>query len=565
MLSYILVTVVCLALLYGVFLVEYLKRKRKEAQWLLRVKEQPLSLNEKKYTVERMDRILRTFEKHGKEEGLVDDITWDDLDMDEIFRNMNYTQCSTGEEYLYYALHKLKTAEELEEFEKLVAWFDSHTDDRAGIQLLCAKMGSTGKYSLQDYIDNLDQLGKRSNAKHILQALLFVPLIVLCFFEPQYAVVPLVALAIFNIITYFNEKGDIDPYITSFAYVMRLLDSCNEFEKMELPPAQDCISRIRENNTVMKKMRRGSFWVMSPTRGNSGTSDLLGMLLDYIRMLFHLDLIIFNKMLSFLQQHIEEIDNLILEIGYLESSVCAWIYRKSLTEGWCVPEFCEERTVKMTEGYHPLLTNPVKNSIDTKHGVLLTGSNASGKSTFLKTVALNAILARTIHTCAAKEMKLRPMEVFSSMALRDSIENGESYYIVEIKALKRILDAAATGKNILCFVDEVLRGTNTVERIAASAQIMKSLDRDNVICFAATHDIELTGLLEEQFDNYHFEEEIQGGDIVFPFKLYAGKATSRNAIRLLKMIGYEDSIIDNAMRQAEHFVEFGTWETNQNS
>ncbi len=150
------------------------------------------------------------------------------------------------------------------------------------------------------------------------------------------------------------------------------------------------------------------------------------------------------------------------------------------------------------------------------------------------------------------------------MALRDDIASGESYYIVEIKALKRILDAASTGTSpVLCFVDEVLRGTNTIERIAASTQILKTLSRSNILCFAATHDIELTEILQEDFANYHFEEDVRDGDVFFNYKLQTGKATTRNAIKLLALMGYEQEIIEKATAQAEHFAATGAWvETN---
>ena len=87
---------------------------------------------------------------------------------------------------------------------------------------------------------------------------------------------------------------------------------------------------------------------------------------------------------------------------------------------------------------------------------------------------------------------------------------------------------------MLCFVDEVLRGTNTVERIAASTQILKSLHKPGVCCFAATHDVELTGLLEAEYDNYHFEEQIADGDISFPYLLMPGRATSRLKKRMIR-------------------------------
>lgn len=88
------------------------------------------------------------------------------------------------------------------------------------------------------------------------------------------------------------------------------------------------------------------------------------------------------------------------------------------------------------------------------------------------------ILAQTIHTCCADRCQSSYWRVMTSMALRDDLGSGESYYIVEIRSLKRILDAAQSpGAPVLCFVDEVLRGTNTVERIAASTQILKSLHK----------------------------------------------------------------------------------------
>ena len=148
------------------------------------------------------------------------------------------------------------------------------------------------------------------------------------------------------------------------------------------------------------------------------------------------------------------------------------------------------------------------------------------------------------------------------MSLKDDIQNNESYYIVEIKALKRIIDEAKKGENIVCFVDEVLRGTNTVERVSASTEILKSFadgNINNVLCFAATHDIELTHLLEQWYGNYHFEEEIKDDDVLFNYQLKEGRATSRNAISLLKVMGYDEAIINAARARADKFTETGKY------
>ena len=174
---------------------------------------------------------------------------------------------------------------------------------------------------------------------------------------------------------------------------------------------------------------------------------------------------------------------------------------------------------------------------------------------------MNALLAQTVHTCAAASYKAPFYRMYSSMSLRDDLAGGDSYYMVEIKSIKRILDQVSQeeGRPVLCFVDEVLRGTNTVERIAASTQIMKKLAEGHALCFAATHDVELTKLLEREYDNFHFEERIEENDIYFPYQLMKGPASTRNAIALLKMLQYDESSTTAAEAMAERFLREGNW------
>lgn len=574
------------ALLLMIFVMEAFRAAKEKKEFISRLYGKCESLNEKKYPLERFVRMGSFFERHP-EDGQLDDITWNDLGMDEVFKRMNYTLSASGEEYLYYTLRTLKQDEEaLAHLEEVITFFGGHPDERVQIQFSMSKLGYTGKFSLYDYLDNLDFLGERSNKRSILADVLFLPFIGLLWIRFPVGIIGIVALVIINIISYFKEKGEIDPYIISFSYIMRLMQACREIEKVSVPVCGQEWETLRSTGRRMQGMKRNSYWVMSPTRGNT-SGDILAILMDYIRMVFHVDLIKFNSMLRFLRKHIEDVDRLIQVVGYVETAIAIGIYRKSVESahagsgsagagnagdgaaesdaagrGWCVPEFTSEKGMEMAQGYHPLLSEPVKNSISADRGVLLTGSNASGKSTFLKTVAVNVILAQSIHTCTADRFRAQFFRVYSSMALRDDIESGESYYIVEIKALKRILDAVASGnKNVLCFVDEVLRGTNTVERIAASTQILKFLGRSGILCFAATHDIELTELLGGEYHNYHFEEDVRDGDVYFNYRLMSGKATTRNAIRLLELMGFDNEIIERAYTQAEGFVASGSWQS----
>lgn len=515
--------------------------------------------------------IPRYFEKH-RNGFFLDDITWNDLNMDEIFLQMNTTGSSAGQEYLYAMLRTPSfSAEELSHRELLMQYFTDHEQERVHLQMLYRQMGRTGKYSLYDYLDFLDDLGERRNGLQIALDLLFIPAVALIAVSAQTGLLVLMALLVYNISTYLKEKRATEPYLISFQYVFRTIALAQQLCREEIPVLNREKDELEALLARFQKLKRNALLGM---RRMGGDGNPLTIILDYFNMVFHFDILAFNAMLHQVRARAQDIDALLTVTGKIDALIAAAGYRQSL-EAWCRPVLevrqAQGDSVSRAGGrempyfeleqlYHPLLEEPVKNDIAAMRGVLLTGSNASGKSTFLKAVALNVILAQTIHTCCADSYRGCFLRVMTSMALRDDLGSGESYYIVEIKSLKRILEAAGKeGYPVLCFVDEVLRGTNTVERIAASTQILKSLHRPGVCCFAATHDIELTELLQKEYENYHFEEEISEGDIQFPYRLMKGKATGRNAIRLLSIMGYDGRIIDAADEMAARFVECGIW------
>lgn len=525
------------------------------------------------YEDEELSGIPGFYEAHRRE-NQIDDITWDDLGMDQIFFQMNHTYSSAGQEYLYYALRTPALSKEeqaqLEGMEEKISWFSSHEKEREDLQVLFSSLGRSGKYSIYDYLGYLDRLGERNSTQAVVMDLLLLFSIALMIMSPPLGMALFFFILLMNMFSYMKQKREVEPYLTSFAYVGRILDFAKELKKTEIPV---CAEEWRELSELEKKFGKFRHSAVLGMRGSTMAGDPLSVLMDYVNMILHLDLICFNSMLHEVRVHLADIDRMVELIGRTECLLAVSSWRASLKNGWCSPVFQDGRgeaqngknadpcgSLSVAGLYHPLLSEPVKNSIRTEQGVLVTGSNASGKSTFLKAVAINALLAQTVHTCPSESYRGGLYRIFTSMALRDNLESGESYYIVEIKALKRILDAVhADPSPVLCFVDEVLRGTNTVERIAASTQVLKSLHRPGVLCFAATHDIELTRLLETAYDNYHFEEQVEGDDIRFNYQLMPGRAGTRNAIRLLGIIGYDEDIIREADRMAEEFLRTGEW------
>jgi hypothetical protein len=234
-------------------------------------------------------------------------------------------------------------------------------------------------------------------------------------------------------------------------------------------------------------------------------------------------------------------------IGYIELCIALSSYRKTLSY-YCFPEFSENTKIKFDELYHPLLREPVANSktIDQKH--IITGANASGKSTFIKTLAINAITAQNINMCYAKQFTLQPACVYTAMNLSDDIIAGDSFYMAEIKRLKSFLDSLGEGSYNMYFVDEILKGTNTTERIAAASAILRRFAESNNFFCLATHDTELTSILQHYYSNYHFEETTTDTEIHYDYKLYDGVTPGSNAIALLRVMRYDSSIVDEIGR-----------------
>ena len=512
--------------------------------------------NKREWKREEYSHVSGYFRKHMKEFYL-DEITWNDLNMDDIFKQIDYAKTSAGDEYLYYLLRCPNVIkQDWEGFENKVEYLRTHEKERLHLQLALHKMGYTGKYSIYDYLDNLDTLGNRNSTKDILADVLLITSVIWMFFHLGSGLLAFFFMIFYNMYSYYKEKAKVDPYITSFRYLFRILKETEEVKKVSI----SCLEQeIQELDTLRHKFdhfTRFSYLIMSGGRMNG---DMMELGLDYLRMFLHLDIIKFNSMVNEVYKFRNEIDEMLAIIGKLDVYLCVGEYREYL-KSYCVPEH-EKNRYSATELYHPLLQEPVKNDLDVTKSMLITGSNASGKSTFLKTVALNAVLAQSIHTVCADSYVGDYYRIYSSLTLRDNIFEGDSYYMTEIKSIKRIMDAfSKEGAPVLAFVDEVLRGTNTIERISASGVILQQLADGNGYCFAATHDLELTEMLKNYYENVHFEEVIEKDDIKFPYRLLKGKATTRNAIALLKIMGYDSRITQVAKNQAERFEINHKWE-----
>lgn len=513
---------------------------------------------DREYTYEDFHHISQFFHKREKEGFFIDDITWNDLDMDRIFMLLNQTFSAVGGDCLYDILRKPVFEEkELKYRNRLMLFFAKNQEIREQVQTILASVRKSGSNSIYENIHVTTEVNiKGKNVQIGFCSAFFLSLLVFIL-APNPGVFLFLLVCVVNIGAYMTQKQEVDAYLSSFRNVLQLLEAYKKLEKLKIPQLEAAMARgIPAQKRLAGFQKRSSLVIDRSSTGGG----LEGMLMDYIRMLTHIDLIKFQDMMKSMKENRKELEELIYTLGYIDSMISIASFRETLPYYTC-PEFREEKRAYMDVEnlYHPLIENPVANSISAKGGILVTGSNASGKSTFLKNIAINSIFAQTIYTCTASSYCAPYFQVMTSMALRDDLGSGESYYIVEIRSLKRILDAAKSGENLLCIIDEVLRGTNTIERIGASSQILAHICKNNVLSFAATHDIELSYMLQEYYENYHFEEEVREKDVVFNYLLKKGRVTTRNAIRLLEMIGYDKTLIEEAKRAVEEFEASGSW------
>lgn len=215
---------------------------------------------------------------------------------------------------------------------------------------------------------------------------------------------------------------------------------------------------------------------------------------------------------------------------------------------WVFPQFVSEKGIFSSENIgHPLIPSGKRvtsNFSTTGKGSinLVTGSNMAGKSTFLRAVGVNIVLAMAGGPVCATKLELSPMKVMSSMRVSDNLEESTSTFYAELKKLKQIIDAVNRKEDIILLLDEILRGTNSADRHTGSAALIRQLLRHDAVGIVATHDLALASLETEfpgQLKNYHFDVQVEGEELFFDYILKDGVCTSMNASLLMKKIGIE--------------------------
>ena len=479
----------------------------------------------------------------------VDDQTWYDLALHKVFDQLNYTQSSIGAEALYQKM-RLLTFQPDDSLRELEEFFERQPDLRLRVQVIMNQLGKKNHNMARSIVANPGNQDSRIylSLYIFLACLPVLSLFFLPFFKIQ-AFSVLIASVTFNIIFSSIRNWSNKMRLDQVSYLVRIFASAEKLSRLALPKQE----AFKQAVQPFKKTKVISSILQSPT----GSSEM-EIILIYLNFLFLIPQIaqvyIYNQVKSY-QKEAQETINL---LGEMEVAISLLRHKRDF-ELICQPHFSKEGGIRGKSLYHPLIANPVVNDVSFEKNMVISGDNASGKSTYLKMVAINCILAQGLGFAYGESFELPYGHVMTSMDVSDDIEVGDSYFITESKTILRMIENLKKPGFHYFFIDELFKGTNTIERIGAGLGIVRWLSGRNCLYMISSHDIELVVASGAVNDNYHFDSRYVDGKIVFDYHIKQGSAVTKNAVNTLKSLHFPSEITLTAQELIEQYEETGKW------
>ncbi|MDO4764797.1 MAG: hypothetical protein Q4A29_01955 [Eubacteriales bacterium] len=478
--------------------------------------------------------LQEMLEYYPKAESFIDEVTWADLNMDDMYAEMEETLTAQGDEALYHSLHNpVFDTEELERRSRQVQAFSDSDENR---ELLRNALKKTGRlrYDFRRSIQEDFSLSLKEKLMYLLGPATFLVLVILMLVTKAWNIGIFIFLCvIFNGTMHFKFTKKYEAQIDTLSYTYKLLNFCNLYSKKEffkeygLAPLYEDIRKTHKDISFIFQL------------------ESLDFIAEYLNILFLIKERRYLKVAKKLEPKMDILFRLYEKVGQMDMHQSMSIYLESVSAKTCKPVFVDKdnKHLQFEEMIHPLLANPVSNSLAVKQSIVITGSNMSGKSTFLRTIGLNVLFAQTWNFAFAKAFELCPMHIITSISLQDSIQEGKSYFLQEADAIKRMLLLSNRPYCTLFLIDEIFKGTNPVERIASATEICLALAAANTLGFVATHDLQLIPQIPSYLP-YYFTENVTKEDLNFDYKIHPGITSTRNAVKILEYLKYEPALID---------------------
>lgn len=474
----------------------------------------------------------------------IDDQTAHDLNVDEVFKKISNCSSTPGEQMLYYILRTPKTnSVELIERNKIIDKFKNDENLRSTIQQIFSNLGKQRKGEIFNLFNTETVVNKSKVLLYNLIALSSVVALVWFIIDGADKIPTFIGIFAIYMFISLRTASEIEYELTSLQYLGDFIRASKELSKIDDPTLKDEIDKIKERVDLFSKIDKKTLFIYS-----QGALDIF---IETINALFLTRIRSYYSIINIIKKNRQELIELYALVGKIEAYISVSSYRTKL-KNYSLPNFTDNKNnlFKTENACHPLLEDGIPNSINLNNkGVILTGSNMSGKSTFMRTLALNMLLAQSIYTCLCDDYNASFFRVMSSLSISDDVLSGTSYYLEECNAVLRILNSLDKEVPAFCIIDEIFKGTNPIERIATSKQILKYIMNRNALSIVATHDLELAETCNDKYLKYYFCEDVDENEgLIFDFKLKEGICNTGNAIKLLSYLGYPNEIINDSIK-----------------
>lgn len=495
--------------------------------------------------------IRKLYDMSKKEEYHIDDQTWHDLDLDKVYAKIDRTYSSAGEAGLYSMLRNpLNDDGKLKERSNIIDHYKENENIRTKILGVFFDLGIDKKNSLLDMID--ERLIESNKTKYYTYTILgkiipFILILTAIFFDIR-AMLLFMLASLFNM--YINSKEREHIKANGLVYLRKLIKAAKKLRYINDKGLSDYKKRIELSLNDLKSIDRNTRVI--------AFTNMWGGVFEFISVLFLLEETSYYKIADSIEKNKESLLTMYKDLGEIEALISIGSYEVEKKDRISKPKFIKETTLRIKNGIHPIIEKPVANSIImNKRGIVLTGTNMSGKSTFLRMLGVNMLLAQTFDFVLAEKYEAPIFNIVTSISPNDDLSSGKSFYMAETESILRIIKALDKELPVFCPIDEIFRGTNPIERISSSAEILTYINNKNSVSIVATHDRELVDILKNNYEFYYFSESVDSKEgLSFDYKLKKGVSKTRNAIKLLDYVGYPKDIIKKAYERSEKLEGF---------
>jgi hypothetical protein len=482
------------------------------------------------------------------EKNTVDDKTYSDLEMDEVFARIDRTTSVIGRQYLYANLriyNKDNFDQEKRRRNAIYSLFKTNADFREKIQRALYPLHHRDSAYLTTLLyEELPPKPKYGFLLYLSSGLFFLSCGLIA--VNGVFLFAAAALALCNMLINVFYGRTVFSHFADLAAFTTMLRAVDNFARIVPPIEISELQTLQNSKDMAARLNKKVFWLCFD---EMQANDLTAAIFGFLNFFGLSRLIAFMRSVDDLAKYRDEIRRIFDAIGSLDAYLAISSWCQSIPVS-TVPSFNSKGTIDVSGIYHPLIEDAIGNSFFLQNeSALITGSNMAGKTTFIKTIGLNMILAQTLFICLAERADLPRLIIRSSIKLDEKVIDGQSYYSREIEQIREFLNYPENGS--LFLIDEIFRGTNTIERIAISAATLRHLSHKNM-ALVTTHDVELQQLLADCSRLFHFSEQIDGNRYYFDFVLREGPCRAGNAIKLIELKGYPPNLVKEARQLAEY-------------